>query len=165
MPTRSCELSPELIPYDSCIASSQGAYYTLYPIRGEHTQAQVDSAARWIRNSFDCLKLIVEWNKPDTEPLAGRVRTYASRKELLNAEHGLIYVDQTHGLQAIDGMDGRAARRHFTKPLLIDNFTLSMLRTVYNNLNEKNQAKMDSFSWVGAVDIGWQAMNRNSNRS
>jgi hypothetical protein len=150
-----CELTENKIPYDYSLAGAAGGAFVLYPVRGEHTDEQVAAAKDWLRGSRDVVSIRVEWEKPEPADRSG-VRTYASPLELLNAEKGLICVDQTHGLQVIDGMDGKTARKIFSKPVLLDAFTLSMLRQVYNALSEKNRAKMDTFSWAGAVEMGWK---------
>jgi hypothetical protein len=159
--SKTLQLTDNGVPYDWNLAGPDGASFILHPIKNEHTKEDVKEAEQQLRDSQDVVSMRVIWIENAAWHDDGQqVRRYATRRDLVNKERGLIAVNQTHGLGAVDGMDGLLIKRTFDKPLQIDAFTLGMLKQVYNAISEKNQARMDKFSWAGAIDFGWELIER-----
>jgi len=52
------------INFESYITGPNGARFTLFPIREQHTDEDVRKAKRWLHAQRDVLNLKVEWSKP-----------------------------------------------------------------------------------------------------
>lgn len=56
------EKTPNGIEYESELAGSSGARYYLVVDKGAHTEAEIKTAKRYIRDNFDAVTVTVEHN-------------------------------------------------------------------------------------------------------
>lgn len=92
-------------------------------------------------------------------------RTYETKADLIQAEHGLILVEQPHGTTAFDHGKRKAKKvtvdgQEVHDVLMLDATTLGMLRTMLNGLSEKNQEVFLSWSWASMGEMGWECIGK-----
>ena len=91
------------------------------------------------------------------------MREYDNKLDLIQAEKGLILVEQPHGTRAYDDGERKAKKvvvdgEEVHDLLMLDALTLNMLRAMVDNLSEKNRDTFLSWSWASMGEMGWECV-------
>lgn len=90
-------------------------------------------------------------------------RKYDNKRDLINNETGLIYVEQPQGLVAYDDVDGMKKKvvvdgEKRDRFLMLDASSMSAIRHVTESLSDENREKYLSFSWCTIGRWAWEAI-------
>ena len=97
-------------------------------------------------------------------------REYESKLELIKAERGLILVEQPQGTVAYDHGERKPKKvvvdgEEVHDLLLLDAMTMGVLRTMVENLSEKNLKRYLEFSWCVMGNWAWECVGKCSKKT
>jgi hypothetical protein len=98
------------------------------------------------------------------------MREYETKLDLIRNETGLILVEQPHGTRAYDYGERKAKKLKVDGEwvhdlIMLDAMTMNMLKTMVDNLSEKNRDTFLSWSWCSMGEKGWECVGACSKKA